>query len=186
VDYLLKPVEADRLAETVARVEARAADRTSEEARPSVSARDAYLDRVADLLESLEDRAQPAAIPPAAEEADYLRQLSLPGRDRFTVVPVHRLVAAEVQDGLTSLYILDEGEALTVTRHVVTHPLDALEARLDPTHYMRVHRSALVNLDHIREMVSWFSGRYKLLLSGGHEVLASRSRSRALRDRLSL
>ncbi|MEM6783396.1 MAG: response regulator, partial [Bacteroidota bacterium] len=47
VDYLLKPVEADRLAETVARVEARAADRTSEEARPSVSARDAYLDRVA-------------------------------------------------------------------------------------------------------------------------------------------
>ncbi|MEO1629385.1 MAG: LytTR family DNA-binding domain-containing protein [Bacteroidota bacterium] len=73
-----------------------------------------------------------------------------------------------------------------MSRHVVTHPLDALEARLDPARFMRVHRSALVNLDHIREMVSWFSGRYKLLLSGGHEVLASRSRSRTLRDRLSL
>ncbi|MEM8600049.1 MAG: LytTR family DNA-binding domain-containing protein [Bacteroidota bacterium] len=180
VDYLLKPVEADRLAETVARVEARAADRSSDDART------AYLDRVADLLETLEERAHPTASPPAGDDADYLRQLSLPGRDRFTIVPVHRLVAAEVQDGLTSLYILDEGEAPSVTRHVVTHPLDALEARLDPTHYMRIHRSALVNLDHIREMVSWFSGRYKLLLSGGHEVLASRSRSRALRDRLSL
>ncbi|MEL6446222.1 MAG: LytTR family DNA-binding domain-containing protein [Bacteroidota bacterium] len=180
VDYLLKPVEAERLAETIARVESRATDRAS------VDARAAYVDRVADLLETLEERAQPDPAQTATDEADYLRQLSLPGRDRFTIVPVHRLVAAEVQDGLTSLYILDEGEAPSVSRHVVTHPLDALEARLDPARFMRVHRSALVNLDHIREMVSWFSGRYKLLLSGGHEVLASRSRSRTLRDRLSL
>jgi two-component system LytT family response regulator len=35
-------------------------------------------------------------------------------------------------------------------------------------------------------MVPWFSGRYKLILSGGHEVIASRARSRELRDRLSL
>ncbi|MEM9998223.1 MAG: LytTR family DNA-binding domain-containing protein, partial [Bacteroidota bacterium] len=85
-------------------------------------------------------------------------------------------------------YILDEpGDGPpSVTRYVIAHPLDALEARLDPAHFMRVHRSALVHLDHIREMVSWFSGRYKLLMAGGHEVLASRSRSKALRERLSL
>ena len=71
-------------------------------------------------------------------------------------------------------------------RHIVGFTLDALEARLDPALFMRVHRGALVNLSTIREMIPWFSGRYKLVLTGGHEVIASRARSRDLRDRLSL
>jgi two-component system LytT family response regulator len=51
---------------------------------------------------------------------------------------------------------------------------------------MRVHRNALVNLSAIREMIPWFSGRYKLSLTTGHEVTASRARSRELRSRLTL
>ncbi|MEO0558482.1 MAG: LytTR family DNA-binding domain-containing protein [Bacteroidota bacterium] len=51
---------------------------------------------------------------------------------------------------------------------------------------MRVHRGAIANLTHIRELIPWFSGRYKLVFLGGHEVVASRSRGRDLRERLSL
>jgi two-component system LytT family response regulator len=68
----------------------------------------------------------------------------------------------------------------------VSYTLEQLESRLDPEHFMRVHRSAIVQLDRIREMISWFSGRYKLVLDGGHEVIASRERSKALRHRMSL
>ena len=98
------------------------------------------------------------------------------------------LVAAEVQDGITRLFVRTQKPDGTsaIARYIVSYTLDTLESRLDPARFMRVHRSALVQLHHIREMVSWFSGRYKLILTAGHEVLASRARSKALRDRLSL
>jgi two-component system LytT family response regulator len=183
VDYLVKPVEPERLAAALARVERQAAR--------GGDGRRAGEDRLAELLEYL-DREHVAERPPperpAAARADYLRQLSIPGRDRLLVVPVDDLLAAEVQEGITRLYTLGaaEGGRAGVHRHLVGYPLETLEARLDPEAFVRVHRAALVQVRHIREMIPWFSGRYKLVLSGGHEVIASRTRSRELRDRLSL
>lgn len=110
------------------------------------------------------------------------------GRDRLLVVSADQVVSAEVSDGITNLYVTErgpDGRVLT-TRHIVPYALDALEARLDPAHFVRVHRGALVRWSAIREMVPWFSGRYKLVLDGGHEVTASRARSRELKDRLSV
>lgn len=171
VDYLLKPISEERLDAALARAERLRGDRA------------AHDDRLAQLLEYL-DRPTAAPAPPAGEP---LRQLSVPVRDRLVVVPVEKLLSAEVQDGITRLYVLDQQDGRPhATRHLVSHTLDALEARLDPHAFMRVHRAALVHLDYIREMVPWFSGRYKLVLETGHEVIASRARSRELKDRLSL
>lgn len=170
VDYLLKPIREDRLAAAIER-----AERLAE--RPRLAD-----DRLADLLEFLDRQAGTRA------SADHLRQLSIPGADRLTIVPVERLLSAEVEDGIVRLYVLHEAPSgpPSVGRHIVSHTLDALEQRLDPERFMRVHRSAVVQVPHIREMIPWFSGRYKLVLTGGHEVIASRSRSKELRDRLSL
>jgi two-component system, LytTR family, response regulator len=174
VDYLVKPVEPERLLEAVARVE-----------RQSPTGDGTREDRLAELLEYL-DRPR-SSERPAPPSDGYMRQLTVPGRDRLLVIPVEELLAAEVQEGITRLYTLtrNEGRA-SVHRHLVGYPLETLEARLDPDRFMRVHRAALVQISHIHEMVPWFSGRYKLILSGGHEVIASRARSRELRDRLSL
>ncbi len=169
VDYLLKPVQQERLALALERAEKLAGSERRDE-------------RLGELLDYL-DR-QPAAPAPSG---DYLQQLSIPGSDRLVIVPVERLVSAEVEDGITRLYVLpDAAGPATPSRHIVSHTLDALERRLDPAAFVRVHRSAIVQLGQIREMIPWFSGRYKLVLVGGHEVIASRSRSRELRDRLSL
>ncbi len=180
VDYLLKPIQQDRLALAIERAEKMAdgdgAKRDGE-------------DRLADLLEYLDRQ---AGSPPAEKGGDYLKQLSIPGSDRLMIVSTEQLLSAEVEDGITRLYVLQNDEArppgrpTQPSRHIVSHTLDALEQRLDPEHFIRVHRSAIVQLGHIREMIQWFSGRYKLVLTGGHEVIASRSRSRELRDRLSL
>ncbi|MEP0547982.1 MAG: LytTR family DNA-binding domain-containing protein [Rhodothermales bacterium] len=182
VDYLLKPIREDRLAAAVER-----AEKLTDGAR-----RDGD-DRLGELLEYLDRQ---AVQKPAPEPADYLKQLSIPGADRLTIVSVDQLLAAEVEEGITRLYVLNDapsgppgttpGRTPQVGRHIVSHTLDALERRLDPERFMRVHRSSIVQLDHIREMIQWFSGRYKLVLTGGHEVIASRSRSKELRDRLSL
>lgn len=176
VDYLLKPVGADRLAEAVRRAEAAApADAAGREAR------------LADLLDDLD--AAPSAGPSAGDGPPAgapLTQFTVQSRDRLLVVSTEHVVAAEVHDGITNLYVRTPGGDGRAVRHIVPYPLDTLEARLPPADFMRVHRGALVRLAAIREMVPWFSGRYRLLLDGGHEVTASRTRSRELKDRLSL
>ena len=167
-DYLLKPIDADRLAESVARAQERRSRGEDSE------------DRLADLLDTLDE-----TVATAAQSHDVVERFTVQGHDRLIVVEAETIVAAEVQDGITSLYVLAPGTA-ALQRHLVGFTLDALQSRLDADAFMRVHRNAIVRLGGIREMVPWFSGRYKLHLVGGHEVTASRARSRDLRDRLSL
>ena len=174
IDYLLKPIDADRLEQSIERAQAMSTSGAS-------VAPDDRIARLAALLDALDEDAMPAA---RSTQDPPLRQLSVQGRDRLLIVPVEEILSAEVHDGITNLYTRSADGA--VHRHIVSFTLDALEARLDPDEFMRVHRSAIANLAAIREMIPWFSGRYKLVLAGGHEVVASRTRGRDLRDRLSL
>src|SRR5690606_30290177 len=95
VDYLLKPVREDRLALAVERAE-----------RLSDGARRAGDDRLGELLEYLDRQAVAKPEPDAGH--DYLRQLSIPGTDRLTIVSVDQLLAADVEEGITRLYVLSD------------------------------------------------------------------------------
>lgn len=172
VDYLLKPVTEERLTAALERAERSLALQRRDEAQ----------DRLAALLEYL-DRNGTA---PRPHTGSYLKYLTIPGTERIAVVPVERLVAAEVEESMTRLYLLGQDAPNRLSRHTIPHPLDALERRLDPEAFLRVHRSAIVQVACIREMVPWFSGRCKLVLAGGHEVIASRARAKELRERMSL
>ncbi|MEM8485263.1 MAG: response regulator transcription factor [Bacteroidota bacterium] len=179
VDYLLKPIEKKRLAESVARAE-QLRSATSDDTLP----RDERLNKLLDWLDNHE-----VATAPAAEKDDknYMRQISIPYRDRILVVPVHRLVSAEINEGITRLCILSDAQESPkqrIRQHIVNYTLEQLEEHLHPDAFMRIHRSAIVQIDHIQEMIPWFSGRYKLILSGTHEVIASRERSKLLKERL--
>lgn len=188
VDYLLKPVDAGRLADAVGRAEAlrRARPHAPSDTAGTAPETSARVDRLADLLDRLDRQATSVAVAPAP--GGRLRQFTVQGVDRLFVVSADDLVAAVVVDGITNLYVHTPGRppGSAPHRHIVSFTLDALEARLDPTETMRVHRGALVRLGAVREMIPWFSGRYKLVLDGGLEVVASRTRSRDLRERLSL
>jgi two-component system, LytTR family, response regulator len=174
VDYLLKPISRERLNEALQRAErlATTGNRVADE----------HLEKLLDWLENQSGHERPPQVP-----KEYLRQLSIPHRDRILVVPVEKLISAEVSEGLTRLYVLSENEGggrPSVRQYIVNYTLEQLESHLDPNLFMRVHRSAIVNLNHISEMVTWFSGRYKLILTENHEVIASRERSRVLKERL--
>lgn len=182
VDYLLKPISRERLEDAVVRAERlRRSD-------PSRTQFDARMTRLLDWLEQDDPQSGPL-VPPVPPRSDILRQISVPYRDRILLIPVGDLVTAEIHDGITRLYVLeDEGQAQRVKlrQHVVNYTLDELEAKLDPADFMRVHRSAIVQVNHIHELVPWFSGRFKLVMAAEHEVIASRDRSRLLKDRLML
>ncbi len=182
VDYLLKPISKERLAESVARAR-RVLYGTGH--REKV---DHKLDKLLDWLgatkKSKPDGAEQLGTQQQPETKEYIRQLSVPYRDRILLISVNRVISAEINEGITRVFVLDQ-ESLPKARirqHVVNYTLDQLESNLPPDRFMRVHRSAIVQLDHIQEMIPWFSGRYKLILPGAHEVIASRERSKQLKD----
>ncbi len=180
VDYLLKPFGKERLEETLARVE-----RLQGHA-PSIRDRE---ERLARLLDWFDEQVEaPGAVP----QGGWVQQLSIPYRDRILVTPVEQIVSAEISEGITRLNVLDDTPAppgpprSRIRQHIVGHTLDQLASMLDPDRFMRVHRSAIVQFAHIRELIPWFSGRYKLILTGNHEVIASRERSKVLKEKLNL
>ncbi len=180
IDYLLKPISTERLEQAVVRAEG---------ARRTPQARRLDDDRIARLLDWIDAQAEPVGAAAPVREQDYMRQISIPYRDRILLIPVMRLVSAEVSEGITRLHVLDDQAGPPKSRlrqHIVNYTLDQLEASLNPDAFLRVHRSAIIQLDHIQELIPWFSGRYKLVMSGEHEVIASRERSKLLKDRLLL
>jgi two-component system, LytTR family, response regulator len=64
---------------------------------------------------------------------------------------------------------------------LVREPMSSLERRLDPAHFLRVHRSAIVNRTHIREMQPWFKGDYVFIMRTGARVVSGETYRDAVR-----
>jgi two-component system LytT family response regulator/two-component system response regulator LytT len=159
VDYLLKPVEPERLATAVDRVRKRlAAEKVKKEAD------------LEPLLQMLADRQ-------ARRE-----QLAIKVDDRFLLVQADEVVHASVEDDQIRVVT----NSLSGTSNYRT--LDELQTRLDPAVFWRVHRSHLVNINKIKEIVPWFSRNYILKMKDakGTEIPVSRSQTRRLREYLKL
>ena len=62
--------------------------------------------------------------------------------------------------------------------------MNALETRLDPNRFLRIHRSAIVNVDRIKELQPWFRGDYLVLLQDETQLTLSRSYRERLKNTL--
>jgi two-component system LytT family response regulator/two-component system response regulator LytT len=160
VDYILKPVEAARLATAVERVRKRMQSDRGQAGAPN-------LDRVLRFL---------------AERQNRRDQLAVKVGDRFLLVQAEDLVHASVEDDVITVVT----NSLSGTSNYRT--LDELQARLDPEVFWRVHRSHLVNINKIREIVPWFSRNFILKMKDtkGSEIPVSRAQTRRLREYLKL
>jgi two-component system LytT family response regulator len=158
VDYLLKPFRRERLAEALERAR-------RELAQPAELSR-----RLAALLAGL-DRTSTAS----------------PHLERFTVRIGQRQLILRAEEVLW--FGAEEKLVFAATataRHYVNFTLDQLERRLDPRRFARVHRGAIVNLDHAAALRPGFAGTWRLQLKDAArtEVRVSRARARQLRERL--
>ena len=68
--------------------------------------------------------------------------------------------------------------------YLLRDTISALEAQLDPKTFLRVHRSAIVNIDRVQEMQPWFHGEYRIILRGGAQLTLSRSYREKLHELL--
>ena len=161
VDYLLKPIELERLGTAVDRVRKRI-----HVERPVGLPQAAELERLLQRLSRQEHR----------------EQLALKVGDRFLLVQAEEIVHASVENDVITVVT----NSLSGTSNYRT--LDELQARLDPAVFWRVHRSHLVNINRIKEIVPWFSRNFLLKMKDakGTEIPVSRSQTKRLRDYLRL
>jgi two-component system LytT family response regulator/two-component system response regulator LytT len=127
---------------------------------------------------------------PGPDLERVLRRLAEREKVHVTQVPVHsakRILILPVTDVLWFGVDFRLVYAHTRERAFMTnYTLRELEERLDPELFFRAHKSSLVNLRHVKEIVPSFGGRYKLIMrdDAGSEVALSRAQARELRARL--
>jgi len=163
VDYMLKPVDVARLNEMLARVRRRI--ETELAAKLPLSPSD--LERVVAAVQARQDRRD---------------QLAVRVGERFVLVQASELIHASLVE--------DDVVVVTATATGTSNyrTLDDLQARLDPGIFWRVHRSHLVNITKIKEIVPWFSRNYLLKMKDekGSSIPVSRSQTKRLREYLQL
>ena len=162
VDYLLKPVDASRLEQALQR-----ARRRLSSGRPDSAPLNDQLERIVKMMAGRQIRRD---------------QVAVKVGERFLLVQADDIIFASLADESINI----------VTGHVAGtsnyRTLDDLQARLDPEVFWRVHRSHLVNINKIKEIVPWFSRNYILRMKDakGTEIPVSRSQTKRLREYLKL
>ncbi|HYW07391.1 MAG TPA: response regulator [Longimicrobium sp.] len=154
IDYLVKPVGAERFRAAVERVrtQLRGRDRDSLESR----------------LRALVEMVRPA---------EYLTRFMVKRGQRFVFLRVEELEWIEAADNYVKLHANASSELLRAS-------LAGLEARLDPRRFVRVHRGAIINVDRVTAIEPWGQGEYLLTLAGGARITSSRTYRARIRQAL--
>ena len=158
VNYLMKPVDEDKLADTLDRVRTRLTEKRSAEEATKLQA---VLAEVApDAMENM----------PAEDEnaGRYERMINIKDRGQIFRVDVDTIEHIEAAGDYMCIYTGDNSLILRET-------MKDLERRLDPRVFQRVHRSTIVNLDQVRQVKPHTNGECFLVLDSGAEVKVSRS-----------
>lgn len=164
VDYLLKPVDASRLDQALTRARRRLSSERPDSAGPPLNDQ---LERIVKMMADRQVRRE---------------QVAIKVGERLILVQADEIIYASLAD--ESINII----ASQVTGTSNYRTLDELQARLDPDVFWRVHRSHLVNINKIKEIVPWFSRNYILRMKDAKasEIPVSRSQTKRLREYLKL
>jgi two-component system, LytTR family, response regulator len=161
VDYLLKPVSTERLAQTVERL--RAHVRARESTGP-----DAYRAKMTSLLDGV-----------VPDRAHGVGRLIVREVGQIIVVPTRDVDWVEGADYYVKLHVRN-------TVHMLRETLASLEQRLDPRKFLRIHRSAIVNLTRVRAVEAAARGEGVAVLVDGSRLKVTRAKREELERKLEL
>lgn len=194
VDYLLKPFDTRRVLKTIEKVRSRIsaaeanpaetpAESTGSAIKGMVAGAQAKLDA---LLKMVEGQSALAAQPQSVSGSHPIASRS----GKVVVRAQNRLLLADQKD--VCFASIEEGRISVVTKSVEgdsnCRTLEELMEQLDPEQFWRAHRSFVVNIQHIREVVPWFKSSYQLRMDDRKqtEVPVSRSQTKRLRELFNL
>ncbi len=158
MDYLLKPVDKARLSETIERAQRLVQERSVQE-------------QASEQFEEAAERSEQRTAP-------QRNKLLVRSANRNFIVDAQDLIYATIDSGVITL-VATQLEGLSNYR-----TLEDLQANLDSDRFWRAHRSFLVNIDRIREVVPWFKSSYQVRMDDkkGTEIPVSRVQTRRLRE----
>ena len=156
LDYLLKPVQPERLQRALGRIRQRFATNAAERSREQ----DARLAEVIAL---------------AANRSGPLKRLAARRGKRIAIVPLREIVRIEIEDKLVFACTAKE-------RLLIEKSIGELEEMLRPAGFLRISRGELVNLEMVRELAPYFSGTWRVKLANGEERDVSRERAKQLKE----
>ncbi|HSE18374.1 MAG TPA: LytTR family DNA-binding domain-containing protein [Pyrinomonadaceae bacterium] len=162
LDYLLKPFDDERFA------------RALERAKSQIAAREInqLSERLLALLEERETERKGSK-----HEERYLSRLMIKAASRMMLLKVDEIDFIEADGNYAKLHVGRK-------THLLREKMNDLEGRLDPAKFVRIHRSAIVNLERIKEMHPHFNGDYVVVLEDGRQLRLSRTRREQLEARL--
>jgi two-component system, LytTR family, response regulator len=155
IDYLLKPFDRDRFRDALAR----AREQIDRRAEGDLE------QRLLALVNDLKPGPQP------------LERFVVRSAGRVFFVRTREIEWIEAAGNYVKLHVGHE-------THLFRETMNALEARLDPGMFFRIHRSTIVNLERVRELQPWFNGEYVVFLTSGARLTLSRGYREKLQDRI--
>ena len=181
VDYLLKPFDRKRVMQTIEKAQGRLAAQAerAEAGHPATLGADtgAKLDA---LLKLVEEQVQaPAA---ATVSKPHTGKVIVRAQNRLLLVDQKEICFATIEEGTITVV------TPTVEGHSNCRTLEELQDQMDPEAFWRAHRSYLVNIQHIREVVPWFKSSYQLRMDDPKktEIPVSRAQTKRLRELFNL
>ncbi|MEP7042589.1 MAG: LytTR family transcriptional regulator DNA-binding domain-containing protein [Dokdonella sp.] len=147
VDYLVKPFSRERFAQTLDRAKARLAAASN---APQLAS--------AQMLRTLDELRQ---------RGDYLERIPVRVDEHVVLVPVDEIVWIKANRNTVRLHVENRV-------YEVRETMAELESRLDPRHFARVHRSAIVNVRRVKAIHPWFNGYHVVVMDTGQELRMSR------------
>jgi two-component system LytT family response regulator len=145
IDYLLKPITQVRFEKALARARQRIADKS----------KDQVIQRLSATLEQ------------SKRHDEFLDRLPVSENGRILLVNTEEIDWIEANGNYARLHVGPR-------THEIRETLSTLERKLNPRDFLRIHRSAIVNLHRIREIQPWFHGYHLVLLQNGRELRMSR------------
>ncbi|HUH12708.1 MAG TPA: LytTR family DNA-binding domain-containing protein [Longimicrobiales bacterium] len=146
LDYVMKPVDPERLGRALERVRERVHERQAARGE----------ERVLGLLESLRG------------EGRYMERVAVRAGERFVLLRADEIDYIEASGNYARIHAARK-------EYLLRETMTGLEARLDPREFIRIHRSTIVRTDRIRELEPLFQGDYLVILGDGTRLTSSRS-----------
>jgi two-component system LytT family response regulator len=160
VDYLMKPVETERLADTLERVRQRLAEKRA--AEEVVQLKEVIAEHAPEAAEAMPEGAD------AHASSRYEKLINIKDRGQIFRVDVDSIERIDAAGDYMCIYTGDNTLILRET-------MKDLEKRLDPRRFQRIHRSTIVNLDLVKQVKPHTNGECFLVLGSGAQVKVSRS-----------
>ena len=170
LDYLLKPIEDDRLSEAL--------DRVAEnlDQRQALKHKKSLLQLVGDITgEAVGSMEELSTRDVESMKKKEIPKLEIKDGNRTTWVPQNEIEWIDAAGDYMCVHAGGE-------THIMRMTMKKLEASLDPDFLHRIHRSTIVNIHQVKEMRAHINGEYFLTLNGGHTVKLSRT----YKDKLNL